>query len=215
MLRSIQLTKDFAIPQEVLWLIGVAIVAALGFWWWSMSGSSGASTVTGDTNRTAQQQTVGETWTSGVVPLKRENASTEVVHATDIASIVADIPEASSFAELFSSTGVSAALKTGGPYTVFVSSNKSISQLPAGMISNMSAAEKKRFVQYSVIGDRKVNIDAMRSGSIPSLTREPLNFEVGLDGVARVNGATVVKTFTADNGVVYLLDRVLLPPKSN
>ena len=216
MTRSIHITKDLQVQEEYLWVIGAGIViaGAIGFWWW---GARTAGTATLMQHDQAMVQAVPETaadtlpaLTAPRSPALAMNVNTVV--STDIASVVSHIPEASSFGELFQSTGVAASLK-GGPFTVFVSSNKALSELPQGTLNSMSAAEKKRFVEYHVIGDRKVDIGAMRAGSLQALSKDGLNFMVmASDGIGRVNGTAVVKTYQADNGIIYLIDSALLPP---
>ena len=206
MATSIRMSREMKVRQELMWLGGVAVLCALGFWLWTL-GPSTSSPADGNVSQT--KSTAGTD--SSTAPAK--TLATASSKATDIASVALSIPEASRFADLFRGTGVSATLKSTGTYTIFVPTNKAFTFLPAGTITNLNAAERKRFVEYSVVPDRKVNIGAMYSGSIPSMTREPLNFIIGNDGVARVNGASVVKTYQADNGIVYLIDQVLLPPK--
>ena len=211
MARSFHVTETLAVRQEILWFGGIALVCIFGLWLWSSQQNAPVE----DSNSSLQQQQAVSKTAPTAAPASNSRTLSKAVKATDVASVVATIPEARSFAELVKSTGVNAMLTRGGPYTIFVTSNKAFAQTPAVNITAMTAAEKKRFVEYSIVPDRKVNIDAMRSGNIPSLTREQLNIEVGPDGVARVNGASVVKTYNADNGVVYLIDRVLLPPKKS
>ena len=207
MATSIRVSRDIKIRQELLWIAGIAIFFALGYWLWG--GASKEASVSETTAPT--HKAVGSANPSNAQPNTTQSAPKS---ATSLSSVVSGIPEASQFASLFKNAGVAAELTGTGPYTIFVPSNKAFALLPSGTITGLTSAEKKRLVEYHVVPDRRVNIGAVTSGSIPSLTRDALNFQANIStGDARVNGASVVKTYQANNGIVYLIDQVLLPPK--
>jgi uncharacterized surface protein with fasciclin (FAS1) repeats len=99
----------------------------------------------------------------------------------DVATIVRGLSTGSTFNAYFRSTGVAATIspKSTSKYTVFVPTNGAFAQLPPGTISNMSAAEKKRLIQYHVVSGRAVDPDQMTAGSIEALSRDVLNFSYG------------------------------------
>jgi uncharacterized surface protein with fasciclin (FAS1) repeats len=133
--------------------------------------------------------------------------------ATTITSIAEGLPDATQFATLLSSTGVAAQIKTGEPYTIFVPTDRALSQLPAGMLSSMTPTELKRLVEYHVVVGRAVDVNAVNSGSITALSNDALNFQIQPgDQSARVNSAVVLEEYKGKNGVVYLINQVLLPP---
>jgi uncharacterized surface protein with fasciclin (FAS1) repeats len=79
----------------------------------------------------------------------------------------------------------------------------------------MSAAEKKRLIQYHVVSGRAVDPDQMTAGSIEALSRDVLNFSYGPTKIPMVNSAIVVTQYEGTNGVVIVIDNVLLPPKKS
>lgn len=129
-----------------------------------------------------------------------------------VVTIVQRISGTSQFNALFKSTGVIDRLTGKGPYTIFVPTNSAISQLPPGTISGMTPAQKIRFVQYHVIAGRRVDSEAQAAGTIQALSGDTLNFSYGADKVPLVNSAIFLQKYEASNGVVYLIDNVLLPP---
>jgi transforming growth factor-beta-induced protein len=131
----------------------------------------------------------------------------------DVSSIVSSLSTASQFNALYKSTGVAATIKGSTKYTIFVPTNGAFAQLAPGTIGNMTAAEKKRLVQYHVISGRAVDVDALMSGTVQALSRDELNFNYSEDKIPMVNSAIVITQYTAKNGTVYLIDNVLLPPK--
>jgi len=129
------------------------------------------------------------------------------------AYIAAHIAGATQFGTLLSSTGADAQVMGKGPYTIFVTTDGAISQLPQGTISTMTAAQKKRLVQYHIIVGRAIASQAVVAGTIQSLSGDALNFSYGSNKIPMVNSAIMVVQYPATNGVVYLIDNVLLPPK--
>lgn len=144
--------------------------------------------------------------------------STKVVKetrpASDIVSIIDDIPEASTFASLFRSSGVAASLSSTGTYTVFVPTNNSFGLLPKGYLSGLSPTQEKRVVQYHVVSGKRLDIDAVNSGRITALSKDILNFLVTDSGQSvQINSAFAIKSYTAKNGIIYLINGVLIPPE--
>ncbi len=133
--------------------------------------------------------------------------------ATDVPSIALGLADATRFSALLQSTGVAAQLKGKGPYTIFVPTDRAMRQLPAGMLSTMSATELKRFVQYHVVPTRSIDVNAVDTGFVQALSGDTLNLSVQAgDQSSRVNNSVVLEGYTTKNGMVYLINSALLPP---
>lgn len=133
--------------------------------------------------------------------------------ATDVSSISEGLPDATRFSALLTSTGVAAMLKDKGPYTIFVPTDRALRQLPPGTLEHMSAAQLKRLVEYHVVATRAVDVNAVDSGTLQALSGDMLNFSLQPgDQSARVNSSVVLQGYSTKNGVVYLINSVLLPP---
>ena len=207
------LTKLLAARQEVFWLLGIGLVLliAAGYSWWSSKVITSGSV---QQSFTEERSAVQARTSTSLDALDGKQTAKKTAHAADVASIVASIPEASQFALLFRELGLDARLSVPGPFTVFASSNKAFAELLSGSIASMSVEEKKRLIEYHVVVNRKVDIAAMRTGNITALSNDVLNFETSpLDGEPRVNGASIVRTYQADNGIVYVIDQILQPPR--
>ena len=128
-------------------------------------------------------------------------------------SIAEGLPDATRFSALLASTGVAAMLKGKGPYTIFVPTDRAMRELPASMLSSMTPAELKRLVEYHVVMGRAIDVDAVDSGTVQALSGDTLNLSVQEgDQSARVNSSVVLEGYTTKNGIVYLINSVLLPP---
>ena len=109
-------------------------------------------------------------------------------------------------------------LSNAGPFTVFAPTNVAFAKLPAGTVEDLLKPEKKDvltdILQYHVsVGVYKTDlltdgqvIGQVNGGNI-SITKK--------DGKFIVNGnANIIATVPASNGIVYVIDEVLLPPAS-
>lgn len=133
--------------------------------------------------------------------------------ATTVSSIAESLPDATVFASLLQNTGVDRLLTSGQPYTVFVPTDRAMHRLPAGLLSGMTAAERKRFVEYSVVVGRAIDVNAVDSGTITALSKDALNFSINPgDQSARVNSSVVLEAYKGKNGIVYLINSALIPP---
>lgn len=193
-----------------LWVGGAVLVIAvlLGLWWFSayQAPGNGGNNVN-DEQSTGTNGEQGSTGGGGIVSLERRTSSS-------VADIVASLGGTAAFSTLFSSTGVKSTIQGVGPYTIFVPTDGAFSLLPSGTIANMTAAQKKRLVQYHIISGKAIDPDAIKSGQVQALSKDMLNFEVSsTDRTARVNSAFIIKAYQGRNGMVYLISAVLVPPQ--
>ncbi len=106
-------------------------------------------------------------------------------------------------------------LSNAGPFTVFAPTNAAFDKLPAGTVEGLLKPESKdalrNILEYHVaVGVYKLEnlIDGQKINQV-NLD----NVVIGLkDGKYTVNGAAILGTAPASNGIVYVIDAVLLPP---
>lgn len=197
--------------NRIMWVAVVVIIilGALGYWW-AASNLPLSSWVGFGTRATTTAATS--------TPVEKPSGTNGPVVSTskqDVASIVARLSGSTQFKSWFASTGVAALItkNTANKYTIFVPTDGSVSQLTPGTITNLSAAEKKRLVQYHIISGRAVDADAQVAGQMQALSGDMLNFNFGQNGIPMVNSALIVAQYNGTNGTVYVIDNVLLPPK--
>ena len=104
-------------------------------------------------------------------------------------------------------------LKGEGPFTVFAPTDDAFAELPEGTVESLLQPENKdkltSILLYHVAAG-KVTSDQIQTGSLKSAEGSNLSIKVG-DGV-KVDNANVVKAdIKADNGVIHVIDQVLLP----
>lgn len=188
-------------------MVALIVLAALGLWWISASQPLDSSTGGNQANATSTATTTNSGSNGASSSVTRNRSS------SDIVSIIKGIPSASQFYAQMRTTGVTSQISANGKYTIFVPTNGAIGQLPPGTIANMTAAEKKRMVQYHVIVGKSIDVDTFVAGMNEALSKDMLNFSFGAQKIPMVNSAIVIAEYTGKNGTVYLIDNVLLPPK--
>lgn len=106
-------------------------------------------------------------------------------------------------------------LKSKGPFTVFAPTDEAFAKLPAGTVDNLLKPENKD--QLAAILTYHVVPGKIMSGDIAGKEAEVATVQGGeldvnaTDGV-KVNDATVVAAdVQASNGVIHVIDTVLLP----
>lgn len=108
------------------------------------------------------------------------------------------------------------ALSNAGPFTVFAPVNAAFEALPAGTLDNLlkkeNQADLRTILEYHVyIG--KLMPDYLQDGQTLGMASGH-NATITKSGdVIKINGATVKGTVEASNGIIYIIDQVLLPPK--
>lgn len=107
------------------------------------------------------------------------------------------------------------ALSNAGPFTVFAPTNDAFAKLPAGTVEGLLKADKKadlqNILQYHVaVGVYKT--ENLQDGqSLGMVNGDNVKFTVK-DGKVQINGANIIATVPATNGVIHVIDAVLLPP---
>ncbi len=109
------------------------------------------------------------------------------------------------------------ALSNVGPFTVFAPTNAAFDKLPAGTVEGLLKPDQKdalsNILEYHVyVG--VIKTEYMRDGqSLGQVNGKNITLSVK-DGKYMVNGkATIIASVSASNGIIYVIDEVLLPPQ--
>jgi uncharacterized surface protein with fasciclin (FAS1) repeats len=106
-------------------------------------------------------------------------------------------------------------LKGSGPFTVFAPTDEAFAKLPAGTLETLLKPENKaqlrRILTYHVVAGKVMAADVVKLRSAKTVSGDTVSIAVGDDGVM-VDNSRVVKTDIATkNGVIHVIDTVLLP----
>jgi len=137
-------------------------------------------------------------------------------------TIVDVASQAGSFETLLAAAkkaGLVAALSGNGPLTVFAPTDDAFTALPDGTVASLLKPENKAqlvdILKYHVIAGQVTLADALKAGEAPSLQGETLRVAFK-DGSVRIGEAKLVTAdIAASNGLIHVIDRVLLPPAAN
>lgn len=151
-----------------------------------------------------------------------------VIHIIDSVILPADktIPEvataAGSFKTLLAAAkaaGLAKVLGQDGPFTVFAPTDDAFAKLPAGTVESLLKPENKQklvdILKYHVVSGRVYSEDAVKAKSAKTLQGSPISVKV-TDKGAFINSSKLVATdVDASNGVIHIIDAVLMPPPKN
>lgn len=142
-----------------------------------------------------------------------------ILPATD--NIPATAAKAESFKTLLAAAkaaGLVEALSAKGPLTVFAPTDEAFAKLPAGTVETLLKPENKSklvsILTYHVVPGRVYSIAALAAGKAKTLQGQSVSIAVQ-SGSAMVNNAKLVATdLDASNGVIHVIDSVIMPPES-
>lgn len=163
-----------------------------------------------DKKTSSETKTDAATTTGGQEAVKDDESQKDVVKiavgSKDHTTLVAALKQA----EYVTS------LSNAGPFTVFAPTNDAFNKLPAGTVDGLMKDDKKadlqNILEYHVaVGVYKTeNMQDGQTINMANLDNITLSMK---DGKVMVNGsANVVATIPASNGIIYVVDAVLLPP---
>jgi len=108
--------------------------------------------------------------------------------------------------------GLVEALKGDGPFTVFAPTDEAFKNLPEGTVESLLKPENKdklaAILKYHVVSGKVMAGDVLKAMEVSTL--EGSKAKIGLT----INGANVVKAdIGCSNGVIHVIDAVILPPE--
>jgi uncharacterized surface protein with fasciclin (FAS1) repeats len=112
--------------------------------------------------------------------------------------------------------GLDQTLASGGPYTVFAPTDEAFAALPEGVVEELLKPENKemlvKVLTYHVVAGEQTS-GSLKTGEAMTLEGAPVQVKVS-EGSVMVNDAKVVKAdVQASNGVIHVIDKVILPPR--
>jgi uncharacterized surface protein with fasciclin (FAS1) repeats len=102
-----------------------------------------------------------------------------------------------------------------GPFTVFAPTDAAFAALPAGVIDALLADPTGALADvllYHVVGGLALSTDLSDGQMIATLLGEDITVMIDMNGVFINDAQVIVADVLADNGVVHVIDAVLLPP---
>ena len=109
--------------------------------------------------------------------------------------------------------GLDTALKSPGPFTVFAPSDDAFSKLPSGTVESLleDIPTLRKVLEYHVVSGKVMASDVVSLDKATTLAGEDVKITASGSSV-KVNDAQVVTPdVETDNGVIHIIDTVLLP----
>lgn len=145
--------------------------------------------------------------------------STLPVHAQDkdIVDTAVAAGDFTTLAAALDAAGLVSTLKGDGPFTVFAPTDAAFAKLPAGTVEDLLKPENKdkltAILTYHVVPGRVMAADVVGLDEAPTVNGKMIDVEVEGSSV-KVNDANVTATdVEASNGVIHVIDSVILPPE--
>jgi uncharacterized surface protein with fasciclin (FAS1) repeats len=132
----------------------------------------------------------------------------------DIVAIAAGNEDFSTLVTALDAAGLVETLQGDGPFTVFAPTNEAFAKLPAGTLEALLAdiPTLQGILLYHVVPGNVMAADVVQLDSANTAEGSPVAIRVE-DGNVYVNDAQVVVTdIEATNGVIHVIDTVILPP---
>ena len=131
-----------------------------------------------------------------------------------VPEVIASDPDLSTLSKMISDAGLTQTLSGAGPFTVFAPTNAAFKAVPAKTMDELTKNKEMltQVLTYHVI-PAKAGAADVKQGSVKSVNGA--NLALSRAGTyVTVEDAVVTKSdLNATNGVVHVVDRVLLPPK--
>lgn len=145
------------------------------------------------------------------------NQTTSAVSGTAGKDIVAVAAGAENFKTLVAAVraaGLVETLQGKGPFTVFAPTDEAFAKLPAGTIENLLKPENRdkltAILKYHVVPGKVMAAD-VKTMEVKTAQGQSIKLKVTDSGVT-VDNAKVIKTdLLAENGVIHVIDSVILP----
>jgi len=151
--------------------------------------------------------------------VEEEIAVVEEAPAEEVLNTVVDIAIGSAdhttLVAAVQAAGLVEKLSGDGPFTVFAPTDAAFSELPAGTVEGLLKPEAKgdltAILTYHVVAGKVLSGDLTDGQIVTTLNGKDLKVSIK-NGKVMIGGATVVAAdLSGSNGVVHVIDKVLLP----
>jgi len=188
-------------PLAKRWMVGFASAGAAALM--AACGPADTTAVDNDPNQ---------------APVATEQPASDTLGQGDtIIDVAASDSEFSTLVEAVEAAGLTEALSTSGPITLFAPTNEAFEALPEGTLDELLLPENqdllRQVLSYHVV-ENEVPSAAVTTGDVPSAAGTPIALRVDdATGDVMVNEAMVVTPdIQASNGIIHGIDQVILPP---
>ena len=152
------------------------------------------------------------TWMLGLLAISLAGCAS--MQSQNVVQVINSDPELSTLSKLIAEAGLSDTLSGTGPFTVFAPTNDAFKAVPAKTMAELAANKEqlKRMLTYHVVPAKSAAAD-VKPGNMKTVNGANVAVARSATFVTVEEALVTGADKTATNGVVHVIDRVLLPPK--
>jgi uncharacterized surface protein with fasciclin (FAS1) repeats len=158
---------------------------------------------------------VAAVFTAPAIASAQSNATKDKKPMKNIVQVAVEAGSFNTLVAAVKAAGLVETLSGPGPFTVFAPTDAAFAKLPAGTIDALLADKEKltSILTYHVVSGKVMAADIIKSNGATPKTVNGLPLDVAVrGGKVYVNGVNVVTAdVQASNGVIHIIDAVLLP----
>lgn len=167
-------------------------------------------------NNTPDTPAANESSATASAPAGGQEAVQDDISAKDVVKIAVGSKDHTTLVAALKQAELVTSLSNAGPFTVFAPTNDAFNKLPAGTVDGLMKDDKKadlqNVLQYHVIVS-SLKAESFTDGQTLGMVNGD-NVSVSVkDGKVTLNGNVhIIASVQASNGMVHIVDGVLLPP---
>ncbi len=129
----------------------------------------------------------------------------------DVVSLLAADGSFTVLVDALERTGLAETLQSEGPFTLFAPTDEAFGALPAGTLDSLSTEQLAEVLRYHVVPGMIGAEDAVAAGSAATVQGGEVMIAEGENGVTVNDASVVTADVEASNGVIHVVDTVLMP----
>jgi uncharacterized surface protein with fasciclin (FAS1) repeats len=145
-----------------------------------------------------------------------QSAVKDDVSMKDVVKVAVGSPDHKTLVTAVQAANLVDALSNAGPFTVFAPTDAAFANLPAGTVEGLLKPDKKEaladILQYHVTTSA-LKLDYLSDGQQLGMVNGGSVTISIKDNKYKINNANIIASVPASNGIVHVIDAVLLPPK--
>lgn len=157
----------------------------------------------------------GSTQEGSSTPAAGQSTVQDDVSQKNIVGVAGNSPDHTTLVKAVVAAEYLDVLSNAGPFTVFAPNNDAFAKLPAGTLEDLLKPENKdklrRILEYHVTTS-SLRADFLRDGMKLGMA-DGNSAQISVkDGKIQINGANVIGSVPASNGMIHVIDAVILAP---
>jgi uncharacterized surface protein with fasciclin (FAS1) repeats len=142
-------------------------------------------------------------------------SSTTAAASGTVVDLAASNPDFSTLVTAVTQAGLVDTLKGSGPFTVFAPTNEAFAKIPAADLQAILADKAKltKILTYHVVPGEVLSTDLKKKQKVGTVEGSKVLIKVSKKKGATIEGAKIVQTdIQGSNGVIHVIDTVIIPP---